>query len=41
MSGHFALPALTGSTDLPLTLAAEAPSTLLRDELGFEGCRDH
>jgi beta-N-acetylhexosaminidase len=37
MTGHFALPALTGSTELPLTLAPEALGTLLRDELGFDG----
>jgi beta-N-acetylhexosaminidase len=37
MTGHFALPALTGTSDLPCTLAPEALRSLLRDELGFEG----
>ncbi len=37
MSGHFAVPALTGSHDLPATLAREAMHDLLRDELGFDG----
>ncbi|MGI9586030.1 MAG: glycoside hydrolase family 3 protein [Acidimicrobiia bacterium] len=37
MTGHFALPALTGSDDLPCTLAAESNTHLLRDELGFAG----
>lgn len=37
MTGHFALPALTGSSDLPCTLAREAMRSLLRDDLGFGG----
>ncbi len=37
MTGHFALPALTGSDELPGTLAHEVLTTLLRDELSFEG----
>ena len=37
MSGHFAVPALTGRDDLPATLAREAMHELLRDELGFDG----
>lgn len=37
MSGHFAVPALTGRDDLPATLAREAMGDLLRDELGFDG----
>ena len=37
MTGHFALPAITGSEDLPCTLAYEANTTLLRDDMGFEG----
>ena len=37
MSGHFAVPALTGVDDVPSTLAGEVMSQLLRSELGFEG----
>jgi beta-N-acetylhexosaminidase len=37
MSGHAAVPALTGRSDLPATLAAPVVSALLRDELGFRG----
>lgn len=37
MTGHFALPALTGSRDLPCTLAMESNTDLLRAELGFAG----
>lgn len=37
MTGHFALPALTGSDDLPCTLAEESNTGLLRDEMGFRG----
>ena len=37
MTGHFALPAITGSEDLPCTLAYEANTGLLRDDMGFEG----
>jgi beta-N-acetylhexosaminidase len=37
MSGHFAVPAVTGSRTLPSTLAPAVMTGLLRDELGFEG----
>ena len=37
MSGHFALPALTGDESLPATLSRAVVSDLLRDELGFTG----
>ncbi len=37
MSGHFAVPALTGDPELPATLAGEVMTRLLRDELGFDG----
>lgn len=37
MSGHFAVPALTGSSRLPATLSRAVMTDLLRDELGFEG----
>jgi beta-N-acetylhexosaminidase len=37
MSGHFAVPAITGSRALPSTLAPAVMTGLLRDELGFEG----
>lgn len=37
MTGHFALPALTGSSDLPCTLAVESNTELLRTQLGFAG----
>jgi beta-N-acetylhexosaminidase len=37
MSGHFAVPALTGSPTLPSTLSRRVMGTLLRDELGFDG----
>jgi beta-N-acetylhexosaminidase len=37
MTAHVALPALTGSPDLPATLAPEIIQDLLRDELGFQG----
>ena len=37
MTGHFALPALTGSRDLPCTLSHDVNTGLLRDELGFTG----
>ncbi|MFA9445902.1 glycoside hydrolase family 3 protein [Egicoccus sp. AB-alg6-2] len=37
MSGHFAVPALTGRDDLPATLAAEVMTGLLREELGHDG----
>jgi beta-N-acetylhexosaminidase len=37
MSGHFAVPALTGSPTLPSTLSRRLMGSLLRDELGFDG----
>jgi beta-N-acetylhexosaminidase len=37
MTGHFALPSITGSDDLPCTLAAETNTDLLRNEMGFDG----
>jgi beta-N-acetylhexosaminidase len=37
MSGHFAVPALTGSSALPSTLSRRMMHELLRDELGFQG----
>jgi beta-N-acetylhexosaminidase len=37
MSGHFAAPALTGSSTLPSTLSRRVMNGLLRDELGFGG----
>lgn len=37
MSGHFALPELTGDDSLPATLSRAVVSDLLRDELGFTG----
>jgi beta-N-acetylhexosaminidase len=37
MSGHFALPAVTGRDDLPATLAQAVMTDLLRRDLGFEG----
>ena len=37
MSGHFAVPALTGSRALPSTLSRRVMHELLRDELGFAG----
>lgn len=37
MTGHFALPAITGSDGLPCTVAKDANTGLLRDEMGFEG----
>ena len=37
MSGHFAVPAVTGREDLPATLARAVMTDLLRRELGFEG----
>jgi beta-N-acetylhexosaminidase len=37
MSGHFAVPALTGSAVLPSTLSRRVMHDLLRDELGFDG----
>ena len=37
MSGHFAVPALTGSASLPSTLSRSMMHELLRNELGFDG----
>ncbi len=37
MSGHFAIPALTGSTELPATLSRAVMHDFVRDELGFAG----
>lgn len=37
MTGHFALPELTGRTDVPATLASEVLVDLLRTELDFGG----
>jgi len=37
MSGHFAVPRLTGSADLPSTLSRTVMDRLLRADLGFEG----
>ena len=37
MSGHVAVPGLTGRDDLPATLSSVAMRSILRDELGFEG----
>jgi beta-N-acetylhexosaminidase len=37
MSGHFALPSLTGNDALPATLAPEVLTELLRNELRYDG----
>ena len=37
MTGHFAIPALTGTDDLPATLSREVMYDFLRRELGFDG----
>jgi beta-N-acetylhexosaminidase len=37
MSGHFALPAVSGRDDLPTTLSRAVMTDLLRQGLGFEG----
>ena len=37
MSGHFALPALTGDPSLPATVSSAVMDHLLRDDLGFGG----
>jgi beta-N-acetylhexosaminidase len=37
MSGHFAIPALSGSRSLPATLSRRVMGEVLRAELGFEG----
>ena len=37
MSGHFAVPGLTGRPNLPATLDRSVMTDLLRDDLGFDG----
>ena len=37
MSGHFAAPGLTGSPGVPATLSHQAMTSVLREELGFDG----
>jgi len=37
MTGHFAIPALTGTTEVPATIARAVMHDLLRDQWGFEG----
>ena len=37
MSGHFAVPAVSGRADLPATLARNVMTDLLRRDLGFDG----
>ena len=37
MAGHIALPAITGDSELPASLAEAVVGGLLRNELGFEG----
>ncbi len=37
MTGHFAIPSLTGSAELPATLSRAVMRDFVRDELGFEG----
>lgn len=37
MTGHFAIPALTGSNELPATLSRAVMRDFVRDELGFDG----
>jgi beta-N-acetylhexosaminidase len=37
MTGHFALPSVTGSDELPCTLSYAANTDLLRNQLGFDG----
>ena len=37
MTGHFAIPALTSSTELPATLSRAVMRDFVRDDLGFEG----
>lgn len=37
MTGHLAVPALTGRRDLPATLSPEALRGILRDRMGFQG----
>jgi beta-N-acetylhexosaminidase len=37
MTGHFAIPALTGSTELPATLSRAVMHDFVRGEMGFKG----
>lgn len=37
MSGHFAVPALTGSDEVPATVARAVMQDLLREDMGFSG----
>ncbi|KAA3647051.1 MAG: glycoside hydrolase family 3 protein [Chloroflexi bacterium] len=37
MTGHFALPAITGNNELPATLSKKVLVDLLRHEMGFDG----
>jgi beta-N-acetylhexosaminidase len=37
MTGHFAIPSLTGSLELPATLSRAVMRDFVRDELGFDG----
>lgn len=37
MTGHYAVPELTGSVDVPLSMSGEAVETFVRGELGFQG----
>ena len=37
MTGHFAIPALTGSMEMPATLSRKVMRDFVRGELGFEG----
>ncbi|MCP4356984.1 MAG: glycoside hydrolase family 3 protein [Chloroflexi bacterium] len=37
MTGHFAIPSLTGTSELPATLSRAVMHDLVRQELGFEG----
>lgn len=37
MTGHYAVPALTGSEDTPVSMSEQAIDGFIRDELGFDG----
>ena len=37
MTGHFAIPSLTGSDDLPATLSRAVMHDFIRQEMGFKG----
>jgi beta-N-acetylhexosaminidase len=37
MTGHFAIPALSGSADLPATISRAVMHDFIRDEMGFDG----